>query len=87
MRLNLSAQILLGLVLGIAVGLFFGEIVADLKLFGDIFVALLQMTVLPYIMVSLVGGLGRMDPALGRRLAWRGLLVLLLVPEAAVYRV
>ena len=47
--MTLSSRILIGMALGIASGLFFGELLADLKLFGDLFVALLQMTVLPYI--------------------------------------
>ena len=51
--MNLSTRIFLGLAVGIATGVFFGDLVAGLKVFGDIFVKLLQITVLPYIVVSL----------------------------------
>ena len=75
--MSLSARIFLGLGLGIATGLFFGDLVADLKMIGDIFVKMLQITVLPYIVVSLIAGIGRMQIVQARRLAVRGSLVLL----------
>jgi Na+/H+-dicarboxylate symporter len=55
---TLPAQILISLLLGLGAGLFFGELVAPIKIVGDAFVLLLQMTVLPYLAVSLVTGLG-----------------------------
>jgi Na+/H+-dicarboxylate symporter len=77
--MGLSARIFTGLAAGLLTGLFFGEIVADLKIFGDIFVKLLQITVLPYIIVSLIAGFGRMDLDQARRLAVRGTAVLLAI--------
>lgn len=77
--MGLSARIFTGLAAGLLTGLFFGEIVADLKVFGDIFVKLLQITVLPYIIVSLIAGFGRMDLDQARRLAVRGTAVLLAI--------
>ena len=74
--MGLSTRIFIGLFAGIATGLFFGELVGDLKIVGDVFVKLLQMTVLPYIVVSLVAGFGRMDAPQARRLAIRGAAVL-----------
>ena len=74
--MTLSTRIFIGLFAGIATGLFFGELVADLKIIGDVFVKLLQMTVLPYIVVSLVAGFGRMDMQEAKRLALRGAAVL-----------
>jgi len=44
--------------LGIACGIFFGEKVAFLQVIGDGFIKLLQMTILPYIVVSLILDLG-----------------------------
>ena len=58
---TLSTWIVLGLVLGIATGLFLGELASPLSLVADAFIRLLQMAVLPYIVVSLVGALGRLD--------------------------
>jgi len=74
--MGLSARIFIGLFAGILTGLFFGELVADLKIVGEIFIKLLQMTVLPYIVVSLIAGFARMDSAQVRRLALRGSAVL-----------
>ena len=77
--MGLSARIFTGLGAGILTGLFFGELVADLKIIGDIFISLLQVTILPYIIVSLIAGFGRMEMAQARRLAVRGSLVLLAI--------
>jgi Na+/H+-dicarboxylate symporter len=66
---SLSTRVLLGLALGILVGLFFGPSVGFLGPAGDAFIRLLQMTVIPYIVVSLVGGLGALTYADAARLA------------------
>ncbi len=50
-------------------GLFLGELAAPLAHLGTAFVRLLQMTVLPYVFVSLVLGLGRQQPAQARAIA------------------
>ena len=70
-RLSLSTQVLLGLGLGIGVGIFFGEAMSVLDVVGDAFIKLLQMTVLPYVTVSLIAGLGRLDYREARSLALR----------------
>jgi Na+/H+-dicarboxylate symporter/ABC-type amino acid transport substrate-binding protein len=59
-RLGLAEQIVIGLVLGVAAGVFFGEKVGFLKVAGDAFIMLLQVTVIPYITVSLITALGRL---------------------------
>ena len=77
-RLGLSAQILIGLALGVLAGLFFGEPAAALQPLADIYIRLMQMTVLPYLVLTLVVGLGRMHAAEAKRLAVRGALLLAL---------
>ncbi len=77
--MGLSARIFIGLGLGICTGIFFGEMVAGLKIVGDVFIKLLQITVLPYIVVSLIAGFGRMEMKQARSLALRGSAVLLLI--------
>ena len=76
-RMSLSTKVLLALVLGIATGLFFGELVAPLKVVGDAFIKLLQMTVLPYLTVSLVAGLASLTYTQALSLAKKGGLVML----------
>ena len=71
-RLGLSGQVLVGLVLGIASGVFFGEAAAKVQIVGDAFIRLLQMTVVPYVLVSLVRGLGGLDADMARRIGLRG---------------
>ncbi len=78
-RIRLTTQILIGLVLGAAAGLFFGEIVAPLKFVGDAFIKLLQITVIPYIVVALITGLGRLSYDEVKELATKGGVVLLLL--------
>ncbi|MDG2049968.1 MAG: cation:dicarboxylase symporter family transporter [Myxococcota bacterium] len=77
--MSLSTQILIGLISGLLMGLFFGAWVEPLGILGDAFVLLLQMTVLPYLAVSLMVGLGALRPEGAARLAWRAGGVLLIL--------
>lgn len=77
--MSLASKILFGLGLGVATGLFFGEMVSFLSVVGRGFIALLQMTVLPYITVSLIAGLGSLDYTSARLLAKRGGAILLIL--------
>ncbi len=61
LRRNLSSQIFLALVLGTLTGLFFGEYASVFSFIGDIFLRLFQMPVIPYIIVAIIGSLGRLD--------------------------
>jgi hypothetical protein len=71
-RPGLAGQVLIGLALGAATGVFLGELAAPLGIIGQVFIGLLQMTVLPYILVSLGAGLGRLSYAEAKLLALRG---------------
>ncbi|MEW6364713.1 MAG: cation:dicarboxylase symporter family transporter [Acidobacteriota bacterium] len=77
--MSLSKQILIGLLLGVATGLFLGEMVSPLRTVAEIFIQLLQMTVLPYVTVSLISGLGSLTLRQARMMLTRvgGLLLLL----------
>ena len=74
---SLTFRIITGLVLGVLTGLFFGEDAAGLNLIADIWIGLMQMTILPYVIVSLIVGLGQLDSTLARQLAVRGGLLML----------
>jgi Na+/H+-dicarboxylate symporter len=88
-----ATQVLLGLGLGILTGVFFGEAAGVLKVGGDAFIALLQITVIPYVIVALITSIGRQTlqdvKALGINggsvllVLWAlGLLVVLSIPLA-----
>jgi len=66
-----TLKILIGLGLGIAVGLFFGEKAGVFGYVANAYVRLLQMTVLPYVIVSVVAGFGSMNVEQARRLFLR----------------
>jgi len=57
-RIGLAEQVFIGLTLGLIAGLFFGEMAGVLKIAGDAFIMLLQITVIPYITVSLITAIG-----------------------------
>mgnify|MGYP001813698553 FL=1 len=75
---SLTFRIVSGLILGILCGLFFGEKAAALQWIADVWIRLMQMTVLPYVTLSLIAGLGQLDARLARRLAVSGGILLLL---------
>ncbi|MCF7936959.1 MAG: dicarboxylate/amino acid:cation symporter [Synergistales bacterium] len=60
---NLLLRILTGLVLGAVVGLAAGEAIMWLQPFGDLFVRLLKMIVMPVILTTLVIGAASISPA------------------------
>ncbi len=76
-NLNFTFYIIGSLFLGIAVGLLVGESAAKLQILGDIYIGLLQMTVLPYIVFSLIANIGRLSYLEAHLLTRQGLLVLL----------
>jgi Na+/H+-dicarboxylate symporter/ABC-type amino acid transport substrate-binding protein len=70
--MSLTKKILAGLGAGVVVGLFLGEYAAPFQFAADAFVKLLQMTVLPYVTVSIVKSLGSLTIADARTLGLRG---------------
>ncbi len=85
--MSFSTKVLLGVVVGLLAGLFFGEAAVVFQPVGDVFIGLLQMTVLPYIVVSLLYNVGRLDKGRGLLLVRYGgavLLMLLLVGVVAI---
>ena len=78
-KLSLSTQVLIGVISGVFLGVFFGEEVAWLSIPGDIFIGLLQMTVLPYIMFTLIVNIGRLSLETGKKIIKYGLIFLFLL--------
>jgi Na+/H+-dicarboxylate symporter/ABC-type amino acid transport substrate-binding protein len=78
-RLGLGAQSIVALLAGVAAGLFFGEGIALLHPVGDAYIRLVQMTVLPYLMLTLIVSLGELQVLQARQLARKGGLLLLAI--------
>jgi proton glutamate symport protein len=72
-QLSFSTKVLIGLFFGAFIGVFFGEKAQFLSVVGDVFIGLLQMTVLPYIMFSLIVNIGRLSLREGKRLILKGI--------------
>jgi len=90
---GLAGQVLIGLVFGVAAGVFFGEMAHALSVVGEAFIMLMQVAVIPYIVVSLITALGGLTLEDAKRLAlaagrvllalWSiGIVVVLLTPLA-----
>jgi len=71
-RMSLSAKIALGLVAGVAVGVLLGDHAAFLEWPAKVFVQLLQVTVIPYLVTSLISGIASGSSEQTRRLFARG---------------
>ena len=76
---SLSAKIAIGVGAGIALGLLIGDRAAFLQVAADAYIRLLQMSVLPYVTVSIVSGLGALDATQARTLGKRAGLVIVLL--------
>ena len=74
--ISLSTQILIGLTLGLIIGLFFGEKASALAIVGKAYIGLIQMSILPYMVVSLMLGIGSLSYEKAAKLAITGGIVL-----------
>lgn len=70
---------ILGLALGIFCGLFLGEIAGGLQVVGQLYIKLLQMTVLPYVMAAVILGIGRLDSSSAGTLGLRAVALIGLI--------
>jgi proton glutamate symport protein len=85
---RLPEKILLGAILGIVFGLFFGERAAFLQPIGDAYGAMLQIPVYPYLICSLMYGLARLTSSTARQLlgaTWIPFLFLWILTLATIW--
>ncbi len=77
--LSSTMQIFIGLVSGITIGLIFGDACAILQPLGTAFIKLLQVTVLPSVIISLISGIGGLKRSDAGLIARNGSLVMLMM--------
>lgn len=75
----MGQQVFIALLLGVGAGIFFGELATWVKFIGDIYIGLLQMMVLPYIIIALVSGIGKLTIEQAKQLAKYAVIVLLMM--------
>jgi Na+/H+-dicarboxylate symporter/ABC-type amino acid transport substrate-binding protein len=78
-KLSPFQRVIIALILGISTGIFVGEPAGHLEVIGDVYIRLLQMTVLPYVLVSIIGGLGRLDSTMASRIGMRAVKVIIIM--------
>lgn len=81
---NLLYRILIGLVLGIIIGLIFKEKILWIAPFGDLFVRLLKMIMMPIILSTLIVGASSVSPANLGKVGIRVIIFYLLTSAIAV---
>lgn len=60
---HLPVWVLIGAFVGVAAGLFFGDDAAVLSPIGTAYVKMMEIAVFPYLICSLLHGLGRLSPS------------------------
>lgn len=78
-KLSPFKRVIIALILGITSGIFIGEPAGNLEIIGNAYIRLLQMTVLPYVLVSIIGGLGRLDSNMAASIGIRAVKVILIM--------
>jgi Na+/H+-dicarboxylate symporter len=76
-KLSPFQRVVIALILGILTGIFVGEPAGILEVGGTIYIRLLQMTVLPYVLVSIIGGLGRLDTSMAANIGIKAVKIIL----------
>jgi Na+/H+-dicarboxylate symporter/ABC-type amino acid transport substrate-binding protein len=71
-KLSLATLIIVAMILGILCGLTFGERCRDLSIIGNVYITLLQMCVLPYVVLSILYGIGKLSFSDAKMLALKG---------------
>ena len=71
-RMSFGQRIIFGFLSGVLVGLFVGEGAASLQPLVNIYIRLMQMTVIPYLVLGLMASLGRLSRSDARLLAQGG---------------
>ena len=62
-RIGFTAQVLLSILAGALAGLFFGEMTAVLDPVGQVFIGLMQITVIPTVIIFIITGIGTISEA------------------------
>jgi len=86
--ISLPVWVVLGALAGIVAGVVLGQRTAVLQPFGSAYAMMLQIAVYPYLICVLICGLGRLTPAMARRLlgaGWGVCLFLWCVTLAAIW--
>jgi Na+/H+-dicarboxylate symporter/ABC-type amino acid transport substrate-binding protein len=73
------------MILGVLCGLMFGELCQKLSVIGDIYVNLLLMCVMPYIVTTLIYGIGRLNINNAKLIAVKGGIITLLFWSIAIF--
>lgn len=74
-KISMTNQIMIAMVLGIVAGLVFGPAIAPINVIGQIFLRLIQMSVVVMIMGAVIEAVGTLDPQMlgklgGKMAAW-----------------
>lgn len=72
-KLTFAKLVIISMLLGIACGITFGERCSCLSLVGQGYIALLQMCIIPYVVVSILYGIGRLGIKESKEMAAKGL--------------
>ncbi|MDA9471147.1 dicarboxylate/amino acid:cation symporter [Enterococcus sp. 5H] len=61
-KISMTNQIMLATILGIFIGVLFGENITEVKIIGDIFLRLIQMPIILLIMTAVIKAVGNLNP-------------------------
>ncbi len=85
-KLTFAKLVIISMILGIGCGITFGERCSSLALVGQGYIALLQMCIIPYVVVSILYGIGRLGIGESKAMASKGIsLTLIFWGIMAVY--
>ncbi len=72
LRTSLSLQMVLATILGICCGLFFGDTLSFFKPWTDVYIMILKITILPYLIVAIIHGVGLLNISQAKEILKKG---------------
>ena len=85
LKFTLSTWVIIAMILGVVCGLLFGDHCRKLSVIGDIYVNLLLMCVMPYIVTTLIYGIGRLNIDNAKLIAIKGGIITMLFWSIAIF--
>ncbi|GEM_PF-1169747 len=84
-QLSLSKKIYIATAMGLFIGIFFGELCSVLEPFNKLFIRVFQITIIPYMVFSILESIGSLDNETAKTIGKKGGVILLILWGVSIF--
>lgn len=85
LKLSLSKKIYIATAMGMLIGIFYGDLCADLEPFNNIFIRVFQITIIPYMVFTILQSIGSLNEETAKIIGKKGGIILLLLWGVSIF--